>query len=74
MADHAHRYRLEEPSGPTSEGVCSICGHTKAFRNWEPIGAGFEERRIDLGGRRRPLEMGIRDAVGFRRGGRGGWT
>jgi len=33
-ADHFHRWRIDEPSGPVSEGVCKECGITKQFRNW----------------------------------------
>lgn len=31
---HFHRWRIEEPSGPTSYGVCKECGATKQFKNW----------------------------------------
>jgi hypothetical protein len=31
---HAHRWRIEEPNGPFSLGVCKICGAEKQFRNW----------------------------------------
>ncbi|MCC6388036.1 MAG: hypothetical protein U0547_03335 [Dehalococcoidia bacterium] len=34
QADHLHRWRIEEPNGPRSAGVCKICGQTKEFRNW----------------------------------------
>lgn len=30
--DHLHRWRIEEPNGKTSEGVCS-CGEHKEFKN-----------------------------------------
>lgn len=33
-ADHAHRWRIDEPNGPTSAGVCRICGEHKGFKNW----------------------------------------
>lgn len=33
-ADHFHRWAIEEPNGPTSTGVCKICGTTKLFKNW----------------------------------------
>ncbi|MCC6382367.1 MAG: hypothetical protein IT304_07645 [Dehalococcoidia bacterium] len=32
--DHYHRWRIEEPNGPVSTGVCKICGQTKQFKNW----------------------------------------
>jgi hypothetical protein len=32
--DHFHRWRIEEPNGPLSEGVCKICGATRQFKNW----------------------------------------
>lgn len=28
-----HRWRIAEPNGPTSAGVCRLCGATKAFGN-----------------------------------------
>jgi len=34
--DHFHRWRIDEPSGPQSTGVCKICGVEKLFRNWLP--------------------------------------
>lgn len=34
QADHFHRWRIDEPNGPTSGGVCSVCGITKEFKNW----------------------------------------
>lgn len=33
-ADHFHRWRIEEPNGPVSGGVCKVCGARKEFRNW----------------------------------------
>lgn len=33
-SDHAHRWRIDEPSGESSEGVCAVCGTRKNFRNW----------------------------------------
>ena len=33
-SDHLHRWRIDEPNGPKSAGVCKICGQTKEFRNW----------------------------------------
>jgi hypothetical protein len=32
--EHAHRWRIEEPSGSESVGVCSSCGATRSFKNW----------------------------------------
>lgn len=34
QADHYHRWRIDEPSGPVSLGVCKVCGTTKEFKNW----------------------------------------
>lgn len=34
VADHAHRWRIDEPDGPTSQGVCKACGTLRTFRNW----------------------------------------
>ncbi len=34
QADHFHRWRIEEPNGPTSKGICKICGAEKVFKNW----------------------------------------
>ena len=33
-ADHFHRWRIDEPSGPMSRGVCKVCGVEKEFKNW----------------------------------------
>ena len=33
-ADHYHRWRIDEPSGPVSSGVCKVGGATKQFKNW----------------------------------------
>ncbi len=33
-ADHFHRWRIDEPNGPVSYGVCKVCGTTKEFKNW----------------------------------------
>ena len=32
----AHRWDIETPNGPTSLGVCSLCGEEKDFKNSEP--------------------------------------
>lgn len=32
--DHFHRWRIEEPSGAMSTGVCKTCGATRQFKNW----------------------------------------
>lgn len=29
-----HRWRIEEPEGPTSLGCCKGCGSIKEFKNW----------------------------------------
>jgi len=34
QADHFHRWRIDEPNGPVSLGVCKVCGTTKEFKNW----------------------------------------
>ncbi|MCZ2111219.1 MAG: hypothetical protein LC118_16890 [Dehalococcoidia bacterium] len=31
---HFHRWRIDEPSGPVSQGVCKECGATRTFKNW----------------------------------------
>jgi hypothetical protein len=33
-SDHLHRWRIEEPNGPTSVGICKVCGVEKYFKNW----------------------------------------
>ena len=33
-ADHFHRWRIDEPNGPVSVGVCKTCGTIKEFKNW----------------------------------------
>lgn len=32
--DHFHHWRIEEPNGQLSRGVCKVCGTTKEFKNW----------------------------------------
>ena len=32
MTEHVHRWLIESPHGPTSEGVCE-CGATRTFHN-----------------------------------------
>jgi len=29
-----HHWIIEPPDGPTSKGVCKICGAVKEFENW----------------------------------------
>ena len=31
---HAHHFRIETPTGPTSQGVCKGCGEERTFKNW----------------------------------------
>lgn len=31
---HFHRWRIDEPNGAVSTGVCKTCGATKEFKNW----------------------------------------
>jgi hypothetical protein len=33
-ADHFHHWKIAEPNGLISTGVCKHCGVTKEFRNW----------------------------------------
>lgn len=33
-ADHFHRWRIDEPNGAVSQGVCKVCGVEKQFKNW----------------------------------------
>ncbi|MFN0096252.1 MAG: hypothetical protein ACKVVT_15940 [Dehalococcoidia bacterium] len=32
--DHAHRWLIDAPNGPTSVGRCKVCRAEKTFRNW----------------------------------------
>jgi len=34
QGDHFHHWKIEEPNGLVSIGVCKHCGLTKEFRNW----------------------------------------
>ena len=34
QVDHAHRWLIAEANGPTSGGVCKVCGASKDFKNW----------------------------------------
>lgn len=45
---HAHKWRIEEASGPTSLGTCKDCGRKREFRNWLPEGDFItnEEHRV----------------------------
>ena len=29
-----HHWRIDSPEGPTSRGVCKLCGEEKDFYNW----------------------------------------
>jgi hypothetical protein len=33
VPDHFHHWRIEEPNGPMSKGVCKICGVEKEHKN-----------------------------------------
>jgi hypothetical protein len=33
-SDHPHRWRIAEPNGLVSVGVCKVCGAEKQFKNW----------------------------------------
>jgi hypothetical protein len=33
-APHAHRWRIAEPNGPASAGICRMCGASGLFKNW----------------------------------------
>ena len=47
MMDHAHHFDLESPNGPTSEGVCRVCGERRVMpnatenSNWRQNGKGI---------------------------------
>jgi hypothetical protein len=32
--EHAHRWRIAEPNGPTSAASCKFCGAVREFKNW----------------------------------------
>lgn len=32
-----HRWRIDEPNGPLSNGVCSLCGAERQFANAEEL-------------------------------------
>ncbi len=38
-----HRFRIEEPNGPLSDGKCSRCGECRRFKNYDD--ADFETRQ-----------------------------
>ncbi len=46
---HSHRWRIDEPDGPVSMGLCRGCGATREFRNWLSEGDFItnEEHRIN---------------------------
>jgi hypothetical protein len=31
---HAHHWRIDEPNGQYSRGVCRVCGAERVFKNW----------------------------------------
>jgi hypothetical protein len=31
---HAHHWKIDEPTGPTSSAICKNCGATRIFKNW----------------------------------------
>jgi hypothetical protein len=31
---HFHHWKIDEPNGQVSVGVCKTCGETKQFKNW----------------------------------------
>jgi hypothetical protein len=33
---HFHRWRIEEPDGTISRGICSVCQERREFHNWLP--------------------------------------
>ena len=47
-ADHFHRWRLDEPNGPLSSGVCKVCGVTKQNLSQSPTSAGIQDKLADL--------------------------
>lgn len=32
--DHFHHWKIEEPNGERSRGVCKHCGAERFFKNW----------------------------------------
>ena len=57
MSDCQHHWKITSPDGPTSRGVCRLCGETREFANhvetsvWEPgdsHGVLTHPRRPDL--------------------------
>lgn len=34
VAGPVHHWRIDEANGPTSLGICKVCGEAKKFRNW----------------------------------------
>jgi len=47
---HSHHWLIDTPCGPTSEGVCRICGLTRTFRNSFPEldNAGFRDGPVGI--------------------------
>ena len=46
-----HRYRYDEPTGPTSVGVCALCGATRTdsnvfVRDWGDVRYGVVRRQL----------------------------
>ena len=36
QTDCVHHWKIDAPAGPTSRGVCKICGAERRFPNSEP--------------------------------------
>lgn len=34
QSEHFHHWKIEEPNGQVSQGVCKVCGETREFNNW----------------------------------------
>ena len=41
VSECTHYWLIEQPNGPTSEGVCKLCGERAEFRNSMP-GSGWD--------------------------------
>jgi hypothetical protein len=42
-----HRWRIDEPDGPRSLGICQRCGSERMFTNWD-ADMRFSEVRMEM--------------------------
>ena len=61
IGPHSHHWLIDTPCGPTSEGVCTVCGERRVFPNSLPEldSVGFDGHFGPLGTARRIHDLGF---------------